>query len=504
MAKYYFTHDNGGYVLENEETAFRHVGACSNLSVRMRDASESVEITDISWRKWAPILYETSADDIYVTDTSSGYDQEVLSYSQLCAYLHSIIVSSGGSGANAVWGQITGTLSQQTDLKNALDAKQGTLEAGTGITIEGNVISATGGGGSTTWGSITGTLSSQTDLKNALDAKQDSLTFDNSPTSGSNNPVKSGGVYTALSGKQNTLTFDNSPTENSDNPVKSGGIYTALSGKANSSHTHEQSDVNGLSTALSGKQDTLTAGDNISIVGNVISATLVQSDWNQTNTSAVDYIKNKPTLRQPATDGTAGQYLKSAGSGNAPTWETLDTTPTESSAKAITSGAVYTALEGKQATLTFDNSPTENSNNPVKSGGVFTALAGKADASTVRFVIHAEYNVGTGAVTLASTTTQAELMSALTAKKAMDIDFTVSGTYFRSPMLSFYEDGTGGHIVKFRNEGIGFDVVLTADTTGNTYSFDTEAINWVGTQAQYEAITTKDPNRIYYITASNS
>lgn len=475
MAKYYFTHDNGGYVLENEETAFRHVGACSNLSVRMRDASESVEITDISWRKWAPILYETSADDIYVTDASAGYDQEVLSYSQLCAYLHSIIVSSGGSGANAVWGQITGTLSQQTDLKNALDAKQGTLEAGTGITIEGNVISATGGGGgSTTWGSITGTLSSQTDLKNALDAKQDSLTFDNSPTSGSNNPVKSGGVYTALSGKQNTLTFDNSPTENSDNPVKSGGIYTALSGKANSSHTHEQSDVNGLSTALSGKQDTLTAGDNISIVGNVISATLVQSDWNQSDSTADDYIKNKPTLRQPATDGTAGQYLKSAGSGNAPVWETMDTTPTESSAKAITSGAV------------------------------FTALAGKADASTVRFVIHAEYNVGTGAVTLASTTTQAELMSALTAKKAMDIDFTVSGTYFRSPMLSFYEDGTGGHAVKFRNEGIGLDIILTADTTGNTYSFDTESINWVGTQSQYDAITTKDPNRLYYITESNS
>lgn len=297
MAKYYFTHDNGGYELMNFETAFLHIGACSNLSVRANGDNESVEITDISWRKWAPILYETSADDIYVTDASAGYDQEVLSYSQLCAYLHSIIVSSGGSVANAVWGQITGTLSQQTDLKNALDAKQGTLEAGTGITIEGNVISATGGGGgSTTWGSITGTLSSQTDLKNALDAKQDSLTFDNSPTSGSNNPVKSGGVYTALSGKQNTLTFDNSPTENSDNPVKSGGIYTALSGKANSSHTHEQSDVNGLSTALSGKQDTLTAGDNISIVGNVISATLVQSDWNQSDSTADDYIKNKPNL----------------------------------------------------------------------------------------------------------------------------------------------------------------------------------------------------------------
>jgi hypothetical protein len=37
--------------------------------------------------------------------------------------------------------------------------------------------------------------------------------------------------------KQDALTFDNSPTENSNNPVKSGGIYTALNGKANKSTT---------------------------------------------------------------------------------------------------------------------------------------------------------------------------------------------------------------------------------------------------------------------------
>jgi lysophospholipase L1-like esterase len=258
MAKYYFTHDNGGYVLENEETAFRHVGACSNLSVRMRDASESVEITDISWRKWAPILYETSADDIYITDTAEGYDEDVLTYSALCTYLHSIIVSGGGSGDSVEWGDITGDIDDNTDLANALQGKQDTLTAGTGISINDNVISATGGGG--------------------------------------------------------------------------------------------------------GSQ--------------------VQADWNQADTSAVDYIKNKPTLRQPATDGTAGQYLKSGGSGNTPTWETLDTTPTESSAKAITSGAVYTALSGKQSTLTFDSSPTNNSTNPVTSGGVYTALDGKQNTLT--------------------------------------------------------------------------------------------------------------------------
>lgn len=54
---------------------------------------------------------------------------------------------------------------------------------------------------------------------------------------------------------------------------------------------------------LAGKQNTLTAGTNITIVGDVISATAApqeQADWNQTDTTAVDYIKNKPAIN----DGT--------------------------------------------------------------------------------------------------------------------------------------------------------------------------------------------------------
>lgn len=126
-----------------------------------------------------------------------------------------------------------------------------------------------------------------TDLeKAAWSGKQDALTFDNAPTSGSSNPVKSSGIYTVLgtkantsdlatvatsgsyadlsntptipdeladltddsthrlvtdtekstwNGKQNALTFDDTPTNGSNNPVKSGGVYTALAGKANSS-----------------------------------------------------------------------------------------------------------------------------------------------------------------------------------------------------------------------------------------------------------------------------
>ena len=57
-------------------------------------------------------------------------------------------------------------------------------------------------------------------------------------------------LQSEINGKQDTLTFDNTPTQDSTNPVTSGGVYTALSGK----------------------QDTLTTGTGITITSNTISA----------------------------------------------------------------------------------------------------------------------------------------------------------------------------------------------------------------------------------------
>lgn len=85
-----------------------------------------------------------------------------------------VAITTGGSG---VWGGITGALSNQTDLANALNAKQNNLISGTTIkTINGNSLLGSGdlvisGGGGGTWGSIAGTLSNQTDLANALALK---------------------------------------------------------------------------------------------------------------------------------------------------------------------------------------------------------------------------------------------------------------------------------------------------------------------------------------------
>ena len=141
----------------------------------------------------------------------------------------------------------------------------------------------------------------KTQVDGLLAGKQDNLTFDAVPTSGSANPVKSGGVYsqlatkadtsalnalsdtvgglqTAVSGKQDALTFDQTPTQNSSNPVTSGGVYTALSGKqakltfdatptAGSANPVTSSGVKEYVDANAAKVDYLTNEEFLSLIG---------------------------------------------------------------------------------------------------------------------------------------------------------------------------------------------------------------------------------------------
>lgn len=110
-------------------------------------------------------------------------------------------------------------------------------------------------------------------LQTTVSGKQDRLTFDDAPTQGSSNPVKSGGVYAALQnvsvetdavptegstkavqsggvyaalqGKQNSLTFDSIPIQGSQNPVTSNGVYEALASAATGISVYDSSSSSG-------------------------------------------------------------------------------------------------------------------------------------------------------------------------------------------------------------------------------------------------------------------
>lgn len=133
------------------------------------------------------------------------------------------------------------TIAQVNNIGNALDEKAPINHASSSDTYGKGTDTNYGhvklsNSTTSTSGTSGGTAATPAAVKAAYDladGKQDSLTFDNMPTQNSDNPVKSGGVFSALANKQDSLTFDNTPTRNSANPVKSGGVFSALAEKAN-------------------------------------------------------------------------------------------------------------------------------------------------------------------------------------------------------------------------------------------------------------------------------
>ena len=144
-----------------------------------------------------------------------------------------------------------------SQVDNLLAAKQDTLTAGTGISINNNVISATGGGG----GGVSDVQIAGTSVVNAGVAN---INYANSATGGviktsstTGTGATSAGVLYASNASYNTYG-----SASSNYFISKGTLENVIEGK-------------GLvdQTALAGKQDKLTAGSNITISGNTISAT---------------------------------------------------------------------------------------------------------------------------------------------------------------------------------------------------------------------------------------
>ena len=120
------------------------------------------------------------------TTLPAGSDATVVNRGTPQAAVLDFGIPKGVDGDNApVWGNITGDLDDQADLAAALADKADTADLGTMAGVDdapsdnkkyarknGSWTEVTGGGGgSAEWGDITGTLSDQTDLQNALNAK---------------------------------------------------------------------------------------------------------------------------------------------------------------------------------------------------------------------------------------------------------------------------------------------------------------------------------------------
>ena len=227
-------------------------------------------------------------------------------------------IPRGADGSSASWGNIQGTLSNQTDLKNALDSKQDELVSGTNIKTINNQ-SITGSGNieinSGVWGNITGDISNQSDLQKALNAKANTASLATVATTGaysdlSGTPTIGTGTITI---KKNGETIDSFglnqtssqninitvPTKASDLTNDSGFI----SGVAWGDITGTLSNQTDLSSVLANKQGTISDLETIRS-GAAAGATAVQPITFTTELATKqDVISDLADIRSGASKG---------------------------------------------------------------------------------------------------------------------------------------------------------------------------------------------------------
>ena len=165
-----------------------------------------------------------------------------------------------------------------------------------------------------------------TSIQNNLGNKQDALTFDSTPTSGSNNPVTSEGIKTYVDNNVPSIIQGDGIS------VSVSGTDTTIAcdyGAVESSNTTKPVTGAAVKTAIDNATPNIIAGAGIST----------------TTTSSGVTIATNLTASAPLSITNGVGTVKNISA-------SFDTVPTESSTNLLTSGSVKTALDDKQDTLT--------------------------------------------------------------------------------------------------------------------------------------------------------
>lgn len=260
---------------------------------------------------------------------------------------------------------------------NVISAVDTTYEAGENVSIDNGVISAvdtqySAGSGLSLSGTQFSVDTTTIATKSDLDAKQDALTEEQLDVINSGISIeKVAEIESDIAdldlNKQNKLVAGEGIdiTNNVISATHAGETYTAGNGLNLSQDNEFSIDTSVVATQddLEGKQDTLQAGEGITIENNVISASVGTLDY--------DVLQNIPiTNIEEGDEVVDGSYYRLDGN----IYKCID--------GELSEIATQDDLDAKQDTLTFDSAPMQGSTNPVTSGGVFTALSGKQGTLT--------------------------------------------------------------------------------------------------------------------------
>ena len=268
-------------------------------------------------------------------------------------------------------------------------------------TIQSIVNLASGGGGGTTWGSITGTLSTQTDLQSALDAKQDTLTLTTTGTSGAATLVGStlnipeyaggGGGVTSVTGTSPVVSSGGTTPD-----ISMAAATTSVNGYLTST---DWTTFNNKLTSVSGDPLPVLSG-NLDVNTNSIVSNGGQ-DIKITPDAAGNVVLDG--IKYPQADGTGGQVLQTNGAGQL-SFATVGgsgtvTEVTTNAPLSVTNGTTTPDLTITQATTSVDGYLTSTDwntfNNKLSSvsGDALPVLSGNLDVNGNSIVSGAGGNI---------------------------------------------------------------------------------------------------------------
>lgn len=319
-------------------------------------------------------------------------------------------IAGSSGGANVAWGEISGTLTQQKDLTDALadkiDKQQGAENSGKVLVVgdDGEVTLGEVSGGGSTGGlaevahddSLTGKgttaspLKVSNSIKNSISEKASTTYVDNQIAAvvtgyeNADKQIKSS--ITTLSGTVSTLRTDHDDLGDQVSSIEGKIPETAteynqlstvkdldtaifdlkveIAGDISDATSPIQTQVEGISAEVAKKQDKLTAGANIVIIDNVISATGGGGGGEGGITSVVhdSSMTGMGTATSPL--GIDTTYLDTAISTNA---VVTDTKSTAFQAQTTANDA-YAAVKGKQDIIDGSSYVTAYSVNATEMG----------------------------------------------------------------------------------------------------------------------------------------
>lgn len=247
-------------------------------------------------------------------------------------------------------------------------------------------------------------------ISNLDTEKQDKLTFDDTPTIGSSNPVTSEGIRNYVAESVNSIpgmTVDQEVTEESNNAVSSSGVYKYVNEHA-PQITVDQEVTSTSENPISSKGVFTYMEDEIGTI---------QSDIGAVDNKAV---ANGEAIQELQTNMACKQDTL-----------TFDQIPTENSSNPVTSAGIKKYVDAASSVSIDPTGPSEGSTAFVNSGQVYKALIKKQDTIGI---LTTDVSIGRTTKLLAMTVGGVKL----TADQIPDITLTLPKT------VSFYDNKNVG------------------------------------------------------------